>query len=157
MQLKDGEVNKSDQKVLLNRSPERIHNYSELQAAVRFFMTKRVQQSTTTQPGSPVAAIDAIHSRPSANAAKLYDAGGLYPTVSLLIAEAAHVHVMLTANIWQEVCLHNGAAGAVCRLIYREGLPPPNLPIDVLVKFTGPLFYCFTRKSQMCTSCANDF
>ena len=88
------------------------------------------------QLDTPVAVVNAFHSGPSAAAATPDDAGGLYPTV--LIAEGAHV--MLTANIWQQVGLCNGAAGVV----YQEGHSPPNLPIAVLVQFphyTGPPFF----------------
>lgn len=89
--------------------------------------------------GTPIAAINAIHSGVNAAAATPDDAGGLYPTV--LIAEGAKV--MLTANIWQQVGLCNGASGIVYKLMYQEGHSPPNLPIAVLVKFqhyTGPPF-----------------
>ena len=50
---------------------------------------------------------------------------------------------MLTANIWQEVGLCNGAAGTVHQLLYQDDHKPPDLPIAVLVNFdnyAGPLF-----------------
>ena len=50
---------------------------------------------------------------------------------------------MLTANIWQEVGLCNGAAGTVHQLLYQANHKPPDLPIAVLVDFdnyAGPPF-----------------
>ena len=44
-------------------------------------MTRKVLQNTTiTKLGTPIAAINAIHSGINAEAAKPDDAGGLYPT-----------------------------------------------------------------------------
>ena len=79
----------------------------------------------------PIAAINAVHSSPTAASGRPDDAGGLYRTV--LLAEGAQV--MLTANIWQQVGICNGAAGVVYKLLYQEGQLPPNLPIAVLIDF----------------------
>ena len=81
--------------------------------------------------GTPIATIKAIHSSPTAAVAKSEDAGGLCPVVFL----AKDARVMLTANLWQEVGLCNGAAGTVYDIVYQEGHSPPNLPIAVLVQF----------------------
>lgn len=51
---------------------------------------------------------------------------------------------MLTANLWPEVGLCNGATGKIHDLIYQEQRAPPNLPIAVLVQFdnySGPPFF----------------
>lgn len=51
---------------------------------------------------------------------------------------------MLTANLWQEVGLSNGAAGTVYDIIYQEGHQPPSLPVAALVQFDdycGPQFH----------------
>ena len=51
---------------------------------------------------------------------------------------------MLTANLWQEVGLCNGATGTVYELLYQEGHAPPNPPVAVLVQFdnySGPPFF----------------
>lgn len=51
---------------------------------------------------------------------------------------------MLTANLWQEVGLCNGAAGTVHKILYLENHQPPDLPIAVLIdfdKYTGPPFF----------------
>ena len=50
---------------------------------------------------------------------------------------------MLTANLWQEAGLCNGAHGTVQNFIYQQDVTPPNLPIAVLVHFpnySGPQF-----------------
>ena len=141
--LRNGKVNKDDWELLLSRSPDQVHNYSQFKDDVRLFYDKKsvaeYNHSKLAQLATPVAAINAIHSRVNAAAAKPDDAGGLYPTV--LMAEGTHI--MLTANIWQQVGLCNGAAGVVYKLMYQEEHLPPNLPIAVLVEFphyTGPPF-----------------
>ena len=50
---------------------------------------------------------------------------------------------MLTANLWQEVGLCNGAPGIVYHFMYKDGHAPPNLLIAVIVEFQnycGPQF-----------------
>ena len=42
---------------------------------------------------------------------------------------------MLTANLWQEVGLCNGAAGTVYNILYLANHHPPDLPIAVVVDF----------------------
>lgn len=51
---------------------------------------------------------------------------------------------MLTANLWQEAGLCNGAPGIVRHFIYQDGHAPPDLPIAVLVElpnYCGPPFF----------------
>lgn len=81
--------------------------------------------------GSPIARINSVHNTQSAAAAKPDDAGSLYPVLFL----ATGARVMLTANLWQEVGLCNGAGGTVHALLYQNGHQPPDLPIAVLVNF----------------------
>ena len=83
--------------------------------------------------------IKAIHNCTTAASAKLNDAGGLYPAI--FVAEGAYV--MLTANLWQQVGLCNGAAGTIHSILYGENQSPPDLPIAIMVCFehyTGPPF-----------------
>ena len=42
---------------------------------------------------------------------------------------------MLTANLWIEVGLVNGAVGTAVAICYGDGQSPPELPIAVTVKF----------------------
>ena len=87
--------------------------------------------------GTPVFTVKAIHSDTTAASTKPDDAGCLDPVIFL----AQGARVMLTANLWQEVGLCNGAAGTVMELLFADGRSP-NLPITVIVKFNsyaGPL------------------
>lgn len=89
--------------------------------------------------GEPIARITAIHSNTTAASASAEDAGGLYPVVFL----ATGARIMLTANLWQEVGLCNGAAGTVHQILYQDDNQPPDLPIAILVDFdryAGPAF-----------------
>ena len=48
---------------------------------------------------------------------------------------------MLTANLWVEMGLVNGAMGTVTAICYRNDSQPPDLPIAVTVQFdsySGP-------------------
>ena len=52
---------------------------------------------------------------------------------------AQRARVMLTANIWVEVGLVNGAMGTVQAICYDNDQSPPNFPIAVTVHFDS---YC---------------
>ncbi len=84
----------------------------------------------------PVAQIKAVHSGPNADKANTDDAGGLEAV--LCIAQGARV--MLTANLWADAGLVNGAKATVQSICYQSG-GPPALPICVMVRFdiySGP-------------------
>lgn len=81
--------------------------------------------------------MNAIHSSAAAAAAQPDEAGGLDPI--LFLANGAKV--MLTANLWPEVGLCNGASGTVVSILFTEDQRSPCLPIAVIVRFdvyTGP-------------------
>ena len=66
-----------------------------------------------------------------------FSQGGLPNTV--LYAENSKV--MLTANLWKESGLVNGAQGIIHKVVYSPGTKPPALPAMVLVKvhqYLGP-------------------
>lgn len=126
---------------LLQRSPPHANNFQDFHEAVHsFYDSKTVvkfKYDKLSSLGTPIATIKAIHSSPTAAAA---DAGDLCPVVFL----AKGARVMLTANLWQQVGLCNGAAGTVYDIVYQEGHAPPYLPIAVLVQFenySGPPIY----------------
>lgn len=83
--------------------------------------------------GCPVAQINAVHSSPLAASTIPDNANGLHPVIFL----AENAQVVLTANVWTEVGLCNGAPGTVYQTLFMEGQAPPNLPIAVLVDFTN--------------------
>ena len=143
LRLRDGNISHDDWQTLLKRSPPHADNLQEFDNAVHLFYDRqsvaKFNFDKLSKLGTPVAAINAIHSSPAAAATKSEDAGGLFPVI--FIAKGAHV--MLTANLWQEVGLCNGAAGTVYEMLYQEGHAPPNLPVAVLVQFdnySGPPF-----------------
>ena len=70
--------------------------------------------------GHPVATIKAVHSGPNASKASSEDAGGLESIICL----ASEARVMLTANLWVEMGLVNGAMGTVVAICYRNGESP---------------------------------
>ena len=81
--------------------------------------------------GQPIATVKAIHTGPNASKASLDDAAGLEP----IICTAHGARVMLTANLWTEVGLANGAMGTVTSICYKSGQAPPQLPVSVMVRF----------------------
>lgn len=80
--------------------------------------------------GQPITTIKAVHTGPNAAKAPADDAGGLEAVVCV----AKSARVMLTSNLWIDVGLVNGAMGTVQAICYRTG-GPPDLPIDVMVRF----------------------
>ena len=81
--------------------------------------------------GQPVATVKALHSGPNAANASAEDAGGLEPILCL----ASETCVMLTANLWVDMGLVNGAMGTIIAICYHNGQQPPDLPIAVTVQF----------------------
>ena len=141
--LRNCAVTQEDWQLLLQRAPHAVPNLNAFDSAIRLFYDK---QSVATynleklqQLGQPIAHIHAIHSTRAAASAKTDDAGGLQATAFLAVG----ARVMLTANLWAQVGLCNGAAGSVMHILYPEGQCPPSMPIAVIVKFdayTGPNF-----------------
>ena len=142
LRIRDGVVTHNDWQALLRRSPTEASNSTDFKDAIRLFYDKqsvaKFNNDKLCELDAPIAAINAIHSSAAAAAVKPDDAGGLYPVIFL----AHGAQVMLTANLWQEVGLCNGAPGIVRHFIYKDE-HPPNLPIAVLVefdKYCGPQF-----------------
>ena len=142
LRLRDGIICHNDWQMLLQHSSLQVEN-SDFVDAIRLFYDResvmKFNHDKLRMLGKPIALIKAIHSNITAANVKSDDAGGLHPII--FIAKGAHV--MLTANLWPEVGLCNGASGIVHELLYQEGQAPPNLPISVLVAFdnySGPAF-----------------
>ncbi len=143
MRLRNGTTTQEDWRMLLQRSPQQVSNCEEFSDAVRLDYDKasvaQYNLDKLQSLGEPIARISAIHSNTAAASASAEDAGGLSPVVFL----AAGARIMLTANLWQEVGLCNGAAGTVYQILYRDDHQPPDLPVAILVDFdryAGPPF-----------------
>ena len=91
-------------------------------------LTVEFNYDRLSEVGTPIAA---INSSPVVAATSAEDAGGLFP-VEFLAKDAC---VMLTASLWPDVGLCNGARGIVYELLYQEEHAPPNLPLAVLIQF----------------------
>ena len=112
---------------LLNLAPftTALHLHPTVEAVVEHNVS-RLRAS-----GQPIATIKAIHTGPNASKASSEDAGGLEPIICL----ARGAHVMLTANLWVDMGLVNGAMGTVVAICYSNGGTPPHLPVAVMVRF----------------------
>lgn len=93
----------------------------------QLFTTVVILGQNVRQAGSDP---DAVQIDSAASSASPEDAGGLHPVLL-----AAQSRVMLTANIWQEVGLCNGASGTIQHLLYNDNHRPPHLPVAILVEF----------------------
>jgi ATP-dependent DNA helicase PIF1 len=129
--------------MLLKRSPQQALNRNDFTDAIRLFYDRvsvaEYNLNKLCTLGTPIATINVIHSNSAASKANPDDAGGLHQVLFL----ATQARVMLTANIWQQVGLCNGAAGTVHQFLYKTNHKPPELPIAVIVNFdnyAGPSF-----------------
>ena len=142
MRLRNGELSIEDWKHLIKQTLAEAEDPSSFNDALRLFpSTAAVSEYNVAKlhaNGQPVAMIKAVHSGPGASKVSADDAGGLEPIVCL----AQGARVMLTANLWVQAGLVNGAMGTVVAICYDEGgEPPPNLPVAVTVRFdsySGP-------------------
>lgn len=142
MRLRNGETTLDDWKVLMKQTPAAVENAGIFKDALHLFPTAAAVAEYNAEKlkknSQPVARIEAIHSGPGASRIPASDAGGLEPVIYL----ACKARVMLTANLWVQVGLVNGALGTVVAICYDGAdQSPPNLPVAVTVKFdsyTGP-------------------
>ena len=141
LRLRNCEVTEADWRTLMTRTLSQVSDTSMFDNAIHLFPTiEAVVEHNINKLhacGQPVGTIKAVHTGPNASKASSDDAGGLQPI--LCIAKGARV--MLSANLWVDVGLVNGAMGTVQSLCYHEGKAPPELPIVVTVlfdKYSGP-------------------
>ena len=140
MRLRNGELSVEDWKHLVKQTLAEAEDPSSFNDALCLFSsTAAVSEYNVAKlhaNGQPVAMIKAVHSGPGASKVSADDAGGLEPIVCL----AQGARVMLTANLWVQAGLVNGAIGTVVAICYDEaGELPPNLPVAVTVRFDS---YC---------------
>ncbi len=141
MRLRNGELAQEDWKEFMKQTPAELGDTTSFERALRLYPTVEAvaehNASKLRANGQPIAVIRAAHTGPEASRVSADEAGGLEPVVCL----AQGARVMLSANIWVEVGLVNGALGSVVSICYAREHCPPDLPIAVTVKFdfyTGP-------------------
>ena len=142
LRLRDAQLTTDDWKHLMNQTPAQVQDLAPFSSALHLHPTiEAVVEHNISKlhaRGQPVATIRAIHTGPNASKASPDDAAGLEPI--MCIAQGARV--MLTANLWVDVGLVNGAMGTVVAICYRSGGVPPDLPIAVMVRldsYSGPM------------------
>ena len=135
LRLRNAELTVEDWKHLMMRTAGEVGDIRPFDNALHLYPTiEAVAEHNVAKlcaSGHPVAVLRAAHTGPGASKASTDDAGGLEPVV--YIAHGARV--MLSANLWVEVGLVNGALGTVQAICYDDNQQPPDLPIAVMVKF----------------------
>jgi len=135
MRLRNGQSTIDDWKNLMQQTLTNVRDTSVFDNALHLFPTAMaVAEFNVTKlhsNGEPVAIMNAVHSGPGASKASAEDAGGLESVVCL----AHGARVMLTANLWVDAGLVNGAMGTVVGICYDNDESPPSLPLAVTVKF----------------------
>ena len=138
LRLRNAELTVEDWKYLMTRTTGEVGDTKSFDDALRLYPTiEAVAEHNVAKlraSGQPIAVLSAVHTGPGASKATSDDAGGLEPVICI----AHGARVMLSANLWVEVGLVNGALGTV---EYEGDQRPPNLPIAVTVKFdsySGP-------------------
>lgn len=135
LRLRDARLTYDDWQQLMKQTPARLLNLAPFTTALHLHPTIEAvvehNVSRLRASGQPIATIKAIHIGPNASKASSEDAGGLEPIICL----AHGARVMLTANLWVDMGLVNGAMGTVVAICYSNGGTPPHLPVAVMVRF----------------------
>ena len=135
LRLRDARLTYDDWQQLMKQTPARLLNLAPFTTALHLHPTIEAvvehNVSRLRASGQPIATIKAIHTGPNASKASSEDAGGLEPIICL----AHGARVMLTANLWVDMGLVNGAMGTVVAICYSNGGTPPHLPVAVMVRF----------------------
>ena len=135
LHLRDGQVTQEDWQHLMKQTPAQVQDLEHFRNALHLYPTiEAVAEYNVTKlhaNGQPIATVKALHTGANASKASPDDAAGLEP----MICTAHGARVMLTANLWTEVGLANGAMGTVIAICYKSGQAPPQLPVSVMVQF----------------------
>ena len=142
LNLRNGQISTEDWKHLMMRTPAKLHDLTPFREALYLHPTVEAvvehNVSRLRADNQHIATIKAVHTGPNASKASPDEASGLEAIICL----AHEARVMLTANLWTEVGLVNGAMGTIKAICYQNGKAPPDLPTSVTVTFdayTGPM------------------
>ena len=135
LRLRNAHSTLEDWRCLMKRTPCEVVNVADFDDALHLYPTTEAVAEYNIgklrSSGQPVALIKAVHTGPGAGSAAVDDAGGLEPVVCI----AHGARIMLSANLWVEVGLVNGALGTVVAICYEDNHGPPDLPVAVMVRF----------------------
>jgi hypothetical protein len=124
----------NNEQSILEKNP--IYLVPTRQMAHEFNTSKLNSLSESTR--ERICTINALHNTPSA--ARLTPEH--YQNLESTIQICRGARVMLTANLWVEKGLMNGAFGTIRNIIFESGMKPPNMPIAIVIEmdsnYTGP-------------------
>ena len=109
LRLRNAELTVEDWKYLMTRTAGEVGDTKSFDEALCLYPTiEAVAEHNVAKlraSGQPIAVLRGVHTGPGASKATLDDAGGLEPVICI----AHGARVMLSANLWVEVGLFNGA------------------------------------------------
>ena len=142
--MRNGSITEDDWRELMKHTRSQLADDTQFTSALHLRPTVEavVEHNVANlhASGQPIATINAVHTGPNASKASPDDAAGLEPVISI----AHGARVMLTANLWVDAGLVNGAMGTVVAICYKTGQSPPHLPVAVMVQFdsySGPTLH----------------